>query len=97
MSWELLDENRWEWTADDQLHLLLEENGELRELHVLDDGRVFVHIYTPPLRGADVGEPLTDAEHVRTWVDAPDTVNRDDRDAWWRWLAEEGYVQDRAE
>jgi hypothetical protein len=94
MSWKYLDENRWEWTADDQLHLLLHENGELRELHVLDDGGVFVHVYAPTLRGPAVVAPLEGAEHQRTWESRPDTIDRDDTDAWWRWLAEEGYVQE---
>lgn len=104
MSWKLLGDSgdRWEWTADDTLHLLLHCDDELRELHVLDDGQVYVHVYAlNPERHPDAlattGAPLQYAKHLRTWQD--DRFVRTDTDeasrpAWFTWLEEEGYVQE---
>lgn len=63
MSWEQDKDGalRWSWGADDQLHLLVHTNGELRELHDRT-----VHIYIPDEAEPDSDTPLASAKHVRT-------------------------------
>jgi hypothetical protein len=109
MSWKYLDTDRWEWTADEELHLLLLSGTQMRELHVTADGGVFVHIYEPDdlhdgmslmlaeTAPEDMAAPLAEMTHVRTWSDdrlSKTDTDRDSYGAWFTWLEEEGYVQE---
>lgn len=68
MSWERYDDSgtRWRWTADDERHLLVLHDGELREYHEVPDGTPTVHVYEPG--GVQFLGPLQDAEHLRTFT-----------------------------
>lgn len=79
MSWETVTPGkRWEWTADDERHLLVLVGTELREMHEVPGGAVTVHVYEPDDlhegRSASLAEPelivapLAEATHVATHV-----------------------------
>lgn len=71
MSWEKYDDGgtRWSWTADEERHLLVLHDGELREYHEVPDGPPTVHVYEPTRPDRIVQEsPLVSVVHVRTYV-----------------------------
>lgn len=75
MTWQNVGENRWDWTADDNRHLLLygPDTGILAELH-----DQWLHKYKAP---ADLAEqPLDGAWHYET-TELTDLVTSDEQ-AW---------------
>jgi hypothetical protein len=72
MSWERYDDSgeRWSWTADDERHLLVLHDGELREYHeVPAPGAVTVHVYEPTRPDRIVQDaPLVSVVHQSTYT-----------------------------
>lgn len=69
MSWVSRGEDRWEYVADEELHLLVRVGNEMRELH-----GTTVHVYLLGPAGLFPLEPLTDCAWRETsYVTAPFT------------------------
>ncbi|WP_431728571.1 hypothetical protein [Verrucosispora sp. TAA-831] len=59
--WSEVETNRWTWTADTDMHLLLRADGTMWELHVSDVA--YLHRYAP------AGEPGEQPLDGATWRD----------------------------
>ncbi len=94
MSWKTRGETigRWEWTADDDLHLLLLAGDELRELHTSEQGTVTVHVYVEPADPLDEVRPLDGVQHAQTYVATEHPPLDAAQEEWFGWLNDEGYL-----